>query len=54
VAKGLWVILAGAGDDANLRVGGPFFFANLHGRFTGIFILDFATQAASLRHPDRS
>jgi hypothetical protein len=53
VAKGLWVILAAAGDDANLRVGGPF-FANLHGRFTGIFILDVATQAASLRHPDRS
>ena len=51
MAKGLWVILAAASEDAKLRVGGPF-FANLHGRFTGIFILDVATQATSLRHLD--
>lgn len=53
MAKGLRVILAAVGEDAKLPVG-SFFFANLHGRFTGIFILDVATQAASLRHLDGS
>lgn len=45
-------MLAAADEDAELRV--ETFLADLHGRFAGIFILDVTTQAASLRHLDRS